>query len=442
MIPPRPALAVLLLTLLASSAAQALGPGDLIRYRPSIDQALGKAVIGGESAAVPAGASFGPPHAATEGDATLLQPLAAGRAPRPALGTAELREPGQLVLYWPDAAAATAGNARLAAMNLAPSATVDLPSLGGSLALLQVTDDRRLADLRVRLRDALPEAVVDFNARYFPEGVPRQYFGGRILNPVAAGPAAPVALLDGPVAEVPALAATTVVRRSFLAAADRPADAVHATALATLVAGRDGATGFSGTAPGAPLLSAVIMRRQGETESTNSFILAQALDWALAQSARVINLSLGGPGDGLMAKLFARIAGGRAVIVAAAGNGGPAAAPSYPAAYPGVVAVTATAADDRIWPLANRGGYVAISAPGEDLWVPVGTGGRYVSGTSYAAGLVSGALARLLAAEPALDARRASARLCAHALDLGAPGPDPVFGCGLLRLAPVLGAGN
>jgi subtilisin family serine protease len=125
------------------------------------------------------------------------------------------------------------------------------------------------------------------------------------------------------------------------------------------------------------------------------------------------------------------------ILVAAAGNGGPGAPPVYPAAYPGVIAVTAL--DGRLKPFrrANRGDYVQFAAPGVDL-VVADTRGRQnrQSGTSLAAPFVTAFLAAEAeqgtdGSTTPLDALRAKAR------DLGMPGRDPVFGWGLVQ-APTI----
>src|SRR5690606_15290726 len=88
------------------------------------------------------------------------------------------------------------------------------------------------------------------------------------------------------------------------------------------------------------------------------------------------------------------------VLVAAAGNNGPGAPYGYPAAYDGVIAVTATDGKDQIMAQANRGPYVFVSAPGVDVLAPVGGGQDLVTGTSFAAAIVSGAIANLIHAAP------------------------------------------
>jgi subtilisin family serine protease len=121
------------------------------------------------------------------------------------------------------------------------------------------------------------------------------------------------------------------------------------------------------------------------------------------------------------------------VVVAAVGNDGPAAPPLYPASYPDVVGVTAVDAHQRALPEACRGKQVKFSAPGADMSA-ANPAQSYVAvrGTSFASPIVSGLLAEAVRAPDKAEAQRAVADLAAHAVDLGAPGPDPVYGFGLV----------
>jgi hypothetical protein len=371
-------------------------------------------------------------------------PLAAA-PPRPA---AENREPGQVVVYWASADEADAALATLAReRQIQPATRSRLEALGGVLAVFQLATPALAADFREQLARDFPGLAADFNTRYRPlqqpQARPRIYLPQKIdqlpgVQDATGMKAVRVGIVDGPVAAIAALAGASITRKSFLAATETASPAGHATAIAALISGQDGVPGFWSMAPQARLHSAEIMRSVGADDCTNSAALVRALDWLLAEKVQIINLSLGGPGDGVMEKAFARLAELPVTLVAAAGNGGPAAPPAYPAAYPGVIAVTATDASDKPYAAANRGAYITLAAPGVDLWVPDAVSGHYVSGTSFSAAVVTAAGALLLGRNARLDAKSLARQLCRGARDLGAPGPDPVFGCGLIQIGAAL----
>jgi subtilisin family serine protease len=221
----------------------------------------------------------------------------------------------------------------------------------------------------------------------------------------------------------------------------------HGTAVAGAVAAR---ARLKGAAPAAHILAAQAFDRGQDRTEGNGFNVAKAIYWATDRGARVINMSFAGLRDPTIERSlhYARQKG--AILVAAAGNKGPLSVPLFPAANPDVIAVTATDADDRLFPEANRGKHIAVAAPGVNLFLP-GLGGTYqeISGTSFAAAEVSGTIALLVERKPDLthdDARRI---LMSTARDLGLPGYDPHFGAGLvdayravLSIAPAAVAGS
>ena len=356
-----------------------------------------------------------------------------------------------MVIYWATGEAADAALSRMTLQNqVQPVSRSQLVGLGGVMAVFQLESTARAAEFRARTALEFPAATIDFNTLYRPlqqQGMPRIYLPGKIdwTKPDTAQARAAlvrIGMVDGPVSFVPALDGVSLSRKSFLALGDIPASPVHATAIATLIAGRDLKSGFAGVAGPALLYSAEVMRSAGREDATSSAALVRALDWLLTQGVRVVNLSLGGPGDAVMAKAFARLGELAVVVVAAAGNGGAAAPPAYPAAYPSVLAVTATDAADNIYAGANHGDYIALAAPGVDVWVPDERSGHYVTGTSFSAAVITSAVALLLQRTPGLGARKTLAQLCRTARDLGTPGTDPVFGCGLVQIAAALADGR
>ncbi|MBB6467474.1 hypothetical protein HNQ96_003355 [Aminobacter lissarensis] len=235
-----------------------------------------------------------------------------------------------------------------------------------------------------------------------------------------------VAVIDTAIDEThPALKG--VIVESFDA---MPGVAVTARDHATSVAGLISGTGaFKGMAPGSKIFHA----RAFEGGKSNMEIILNALDWAAEQNVQIVNMSFVGPKNALLEQASRGARARGMILVAAAGNNGPGAPYGYPAAYKGVIAVTATDAKDAIMKQANRGPYVYISAPGVDLMAPVGGGTDLVTGTSFAAAVVSGAIANLLHAEPERSADSIEKALAATATDLGDKGRDTDFGFGLIN---------
>ncbi len=182
----------------------------------------------------------------------------------------------------------------------------------------------------------------------------------------------------------------------------KPVPENHGTAIAAILGAR---AELMGVAPGANILAirAFAGNAQGQPQSYTLAIL-KALDFAVASGARVINMSFAGPNDPILGQAIAAADAKGVTIIAAAGNGGPDAQPAYPAAYPNVIAVTATDNADQLYKNANHGDYIAVAAPGVDI-IAAATKGAYdiSSGTSMAAAHVSGIAALMLEKNPKLS---------------------------------------
>ncbi|HVN34112.1 MAG TPA: S8 family serine peptidase [Casimicrobiaceae bacterium] len=215
------------------------------------------------------------------------------------------------------------------------------------------------------------------------------------LHQVATGKSVRVAAIDSGVElDHPDLRGRIVVARNFVDARDAVAE-VHGTAVAGIIAARaDDGIGIVGVAPEAGLMALrACWQLPGDERAAvcSSFTLAKALQFALDNSARVINLSLGGPRDRLLERLIAAAALRGIVVVAAAdprsADGG------FPASLPSVLAVAGDDVQD-----ASATTYLA---PGRD--VPATLPGRkwgLVGGSSYAAAEVAGLVALLIDAAP------------------------------------------
>ncbi len=92
--------------------------------------------------------------------------------------------------------------------------------------------------------------------------------------------------------------------------------------------------------------------------------LVDALAWMAREHVAVINISLVGPDNPVLARAVqAMIARGH-VLVSAVGNDGPAAPPLFPAAYPDVIGVSGVDARDRVLPESGSGEQVDFCASG------------------------------------------------------------------------------
>jgi subtilisin family serine protease len=142
----------------------------------------------------------------------------------------------------------------------------------------------------------------------------------------------------------------------------------HGTAVAALLVGRpDSQT--PGLLPQAKIVAVEAFYRDGGTaDRTDVTSLVDAIEALAKRGVRVMNLSLSGPANAMLQKAIEAAQAKGIVIIAAVGNNGAGAQPSYPAAYPGVVAVTAVDQKLNVYRRATRGAYVDLSAPGVDVW--------------------------------------------------------------------------
>ncbi len=175
----------------------------------------------------------------------------------------------------------------------------------------------------------------------------------------------------------------------------------HGTGMAGAITGH---RQIAGAAPGAQILAVRAFDGAGASARAVGLDILSGIDWAAAQKAQVINMSFAGPADPLLEKMLAAAAKKGIVLIAAAGNDGPDAAPLYPGADPNVIAVSAVDASSQVYANANRGPYVALAAPGVDVLVAAPSAAYDLStGTSVACAEVSGVAALLLEKHPDLD---------------------------------------
>jgi hypothetical protein len=246
----------------------------------------------------------------------------------------------------------------------------------------------------------------------YPVQPAARYWRVAELHKSSTGRDVRVAVIDSGVdAAHPDLAGQVLLRENFVDSAPVPAEA-HGTAVAGIIAAREGnGLGIAGVAPDARLMAlrACWPDSAGATRCS-SFTLAKALNFALSNKARIINLSLSGPADRLLESLI-DLAGARGMAVVGAvdprrADGG------FPASHPGVIAV-AMAANGPAPPgtLLAPGADIPTTAPGA-RW-------NFVNGSSYAAAHVAGLAALMAQLQPAANAQQLRREI------LTAPNPGP-----------------
>lgn len=404
--------------------------------------------------ATPAGEVAKPaaPRAATSGAAPSFSAPSFNPPPAEKTAAEPAFEPGQVLVLWASDEAAASGLATLQQRyQLRPRQRYTLASLGFTVAMYALPSDRQARSLREQLRAEQPDWIVDLNARSVPLQAPEnpaqapavapRLYAQKMLGGIASS--VPTKLeppslrlgvvdtgVDSALAQAAALNGSVIELRSVLGPADKAADTAHGSAVLQLMVGAAQSHGFAGSAPPVRVSWASAMRELNGKASTNSLLLALALDWLLEQQVSLINLSLGGQGDAILKAVVARILAQNVLILAPVGNN-PArpAPPIYPAAYPGVWAITAVDAAGKLYSQASHASYTALAAPGAELWVPA-NGGAYVSGTSYATALASATLAWQAPGFWALPATQQRAQVCAQARKLQ---DETVLGCGLVQ---------
>lgn len=349
--------------------------------------------------------------------------------------------PPEFVVAAPDEAALD----RIAADGFEVLARNPVAALGVVAARLRAPAGRTLEEARARVSALEPEAELDLNHLYRPDEFTCGPDGCAAFEAIGWAPrgcpARPViGMIDTAINPAHAALADRDVEVVALDPGERPESArQHGTAVAALLVGRADAR-TPGLLPDARLVAVDAFHGGRDGDAADAFALVQALDLLIARRVDVVNMSFSGPENRLVARLLdaAREAG--VALVAAAGNDGPSAPPAYPAAHPAVLAVTAVDSRLRAFRQGASGAHVAFAAPGVRLWTAASvSGGRQRSGTSYAAPFVAAAVAAARAADPEAGVDEIVARLAEEAIDLGAPGRDPVFGHGLVDASAVCG---
>jgi subtilisin family serine protease len=298
-----------------------------------------------------------------------------------------------------------------------------LGALGVTSVTLQAPDGMSATEALAALRQADPNGVYDYGHIYNPTG----QSDSAVSTAMGAFPKSGdirIGMIDGGLDQHhPALSDSSIVTRAFDGQAPAPPSS-HGTAIASLLVGQAGK--FSGYLPGARLYAADVFG--GVPTGGSAADIARALNWLAENGVPVTNISLAGPPNALLAAAVKAFVVTGHVLVAAVGNDGPAAPPNYPAAYDGVIGVTAVDSGLHLQIDANHNAirFAAIGVQVEAATLPRGYAG--MTGTSYAAPAVAARIGLLLEKPNADGAHAALERLTAEATHL----PD----LNLLYLSP------
>ena len=222
--------------------------------------------------------------------------------------------------------------------------------------------------------------------------------------------------------------------------ADPSDDEGHGTHVAGVVAANgDNGEGGVGICWRCTVLPIKVLGPRGRGSDAT---IATGIRLAVDQGARIIGMSLGGPEESRVLRDAVDYATSRNVlIVAASGNDGSSGTtPNYPAAFPSVLAVSATDSRDQVTTFSTTGDFVDIAAPGTNIrstfWSPQ-SGDTYASasGTSESTPMVVGVAALVLTQRPDLTAPQLAEIIEASADDIDAPGRDSRSGYGRLNAA-------
>ncbi len=217
----------------------------------------------------------------------------------------------------------------------------------------------------------------------------------------------------------------------------------HGTFIAGLIAGDDDDDIFVGVAPQVKIMSLRFLRPDLSFFVSDWPKLVNAINYAVENGAKIINLSLQANGvppiEVYNAIRDAYQAG--VIIVSVTGNRGSGSQLlTYPGNYSEVIAVSSTTINQEIANTSLPGEENEICAPGDNVYSISGYTTSVVlgSGTSYAAPLVSGAIALMLSLH--LNLTNEEIRMILHetCIDLGSEGKDPESGYGLLNITSAL----
>ncbi|WP_157943012.1 S8 family peptidase [Acetivibrio saccincola] len=218
-----------------------------------------------------------------------------------------------------------------------------------------------------------------------------------------------------------------------------PVKEEHASHVAGIIAAlTNNGVGISGTCGQAPVK--IMPIRALESGWGDDFTIIESIYYAVDNGADIINMSFGGNMESEAFNEAIEYALSKGVVlVAATGNESKDAFSIYPAAHPGVIAVSATDEEEKLVSFSNYGSIIDIAAPGVNIISTVpGNKYDYFNGTSLSTAFVSAACALLLSKNPSLNNIEIQHILENSAKDIGDAGKDEKYGYGLLNIGAAL----
>jgi hypothetical protein len=319
----------------------------------------------------------------------------------------------------------------------------NLDGIGSKLYHLRIIDGKHPHHARDGHERRFPDVIVDAHHHYGRHAVKidKSYNARNAAKwkakKASCGAGIRIGVIDGVVdVKHDAFKGSKISYRSFHLKGEKLANSGHGTAVTAVIAGR-GAWG--GLLPGAEIVAANVFHRgKGGKAIGSAKSIVQAIDWMIQKKVPVVNMSIGGNANKLVAKAVEHASAIGMIMVASSGNSGPFSRKKfYPSAYPPVIAITAVDRFDRNASFATSGDYIEFAAPGVGIWTAVPGGGKAMSGTSFSAPIVSAyaAAAQKHLGIKTMDDLRAYFQK--HARDRGNPGRDKYTGWGILQLPPI-----